>query len=93
LRGRGLELGREVAVTRVGVHEVDVFVQREDFAAGVVEFGAPVWRAGLIGLGGDGGGVEAVLFTTEGAVCVEDLISVVGLSNCLRRRKTYIQQL
>jgi hypothetical protein len=37
----------------------------EEGAACVVEFGAPVGGAGLVGLGGKGGGVEAVLLTAQ----------------------------
>jgi hypothetical protein len=66
--GRGFELGGEVSVAGLGVDEIYVLVQCQDGAACVVELGAPVGGAGLVGLGCEGGGVEAVLFAAKGAI-------------------------
>jgi hypothetical protein len=44
------ELGREVAVARVSIDEVDILIKGEESTACVIEFGAPVGGTELIGL-------------------------------------------
>ena len=91
--GRGrLELRSEIAVAWVGLDEIYVLVECQNFAACVVEFGAPVGSAGLVGLGCAGGGVEAVLLAAERA----DYINVpvlAGSSRDLPKVRTHTQPL